>query len=121
MSKIYPDHALEDAARAAGATVRCLWQIPGPKDTAIAWVECLSIGSGIVIVQTFDGGGWNALSDCRTNRIDETIADVLARCGVSRMDEPPKPLMFPNAEWCETYARWHLRWVRANYNRLAGD
>lgn len=83
MSKIYPDHTLEDAARAAGATVRCLWQIPGPKDTAIAWMECLSIGHGIVIVETFDGGGWNALSDCRTNRIDETIADVLARCGVT--------------------------------------
>lgn len=78
----YPDRTLEERCRAAGATVRCLWQMRGPKNTVIAWMECLQVGSGVVIVQTFKGGGWEAYSSLPVNEIDATVADVLARCGV---------------------------------------
>jgi hypothetical protein len=26
---------------------------------------------------------------------------------------PPHPLLYPNAEWCEEYSRWHGRYIRA--------
>lgn len=78
----FPDSTLEERCRAAGAEVRCCWQMKGPKDTAIAWMECLQIGSGIVIVQTYKGGGWEAYSALPVNEIEATVADVLARCRV---------------------------------------
>lgn len=80
----YPDRTLEERCRAAGATVRCLWQQRGPKNTGIAWMEGLMIGAGVVIVQTYEGGGWEAYSALPVNEIDATVADVLTRCRVVR-------------------------------------
>lgn len=80
MPKVYPDQTVENAARAAGLVVTCLWQLKGPPHTAIAWMECLSIGHGLCIIQTFEGGGWNALTSTPSNSIAETVADVIARC-----------------------------------------
>lgn len=80
----FPNRTLEERAIAAGANVRCMWQIKGPKDTGVAWLECLQIGprGDVVIVETFHHGGWNAFSAPHSNRVDDTIADVLERCGV---------------------------------------
>jgi hypothetical protein len=78
----YPDQTVENAARAAGANVQVMWQIDGPKDTAIKFMECLLINRTLVIVQTFDTGGWEVLTAGRSNRIDDTLIDVLTRCDV---------------------------------------
>lgn len=78
----YPDHTLEDAVRAAGARVVVLWEIRGPRNTQIAWQTCMLVNGGLCIVQTFKGGGWNALTDSPSPDVDATIADVLARCSV---------------------------------------
>lgn len=80
----YPNNTLERRAIEAGAQVRCLWQMRGPKDTGVAWLECLQIGprGDVVIVETFHHGGWNAFSAPHSNRVYDTITDVLERCGV---------------------------------------
>lgn len=83
---MYANRMLELAALKAGAAVRVLWEIDGPKDTSIAKITCLQIGGCVVLVETFDGGGWEAFSAARTNDVYETIADVLNRC-----DVPYKP------------------------------
>lgn len=82
-TKTYPSDALVVAARAAGAHVRLLWEVPGPKDTAIAWMSCYQIGSSACIVQTYaDDNGWEAFTPHPSRDVAETIADVLNRCGV---------------------------------------
>lgn len=81
--KVYPNTVLADRARAADFHCRLMWEIPGPKDSQIAWLSCYQIGLSLCIVETFKGeNGWNAFTPARTNNIDETIADVLARCDV---------------------------------------
>lgn len=80
--KVWPSYVLADAAREAGADARLMWEIPGPKDTAIAWISCYAIGQSICIVETFMSGGWNALTPCRSADPDSTLRDVLERCGV---------------------------------------
>lgn len=78
----FPDRTLENIAIAAGANVRCLWRQEGPKDTSIAWLECLMIGKGVVIVETFMGGGWQVFTASNEARADDTIAAVLNACAV---------------------------------------
>jgi hypothetical protein len=80
--KTYPDHTLEELCRKAGAGVSVLWEIPGPKNTAIAWLVAYHIGKNICIVQTFKDGGWTALTPNDSNCVDDTVADVLNRCAV---------------------------------------
>ena len=81
----YPDRTLEHAVRAAGISCRCLWEIKGPKDTGIAWMAAYLVGHQVCLVQTFkDGGGWNAFTPCSSGRIDDTVADVIARCSAEQ-------------------------------------
>lgn len=80
--KVYADTTFQNAARAAGATVRCLWEIPGPKDTEIAWITFYQINQSCCIVETFKDGGWNAFTPNTSIDVDATIADALSRCGV---------------------------------------
>lgn len=81
--KTYPNNLLADACRKAGAHVQLMWEIPGPKNTMVAWLSCYQIGKSICIVQTFKGhDGWNAFTPCSDNSVSGTIADVLNRCGV---------------------------------------
>lgn len=82
--KIYPNHVIEDAARKAGAQVRCLWEIKGPKDTDIAWMTALAINARVAIVQTYKSGGFEVYTACDTISIPGTIRDALARCGVNQ-------------------------------------
>lgn len=77
----HPDNTLADRLREAGATVRTLWEAPGPKGTAIAWLTGLAVNGRVVIVQTYaNGHGWDAYSASPSNDIAATVADVLARC-----------------------------------------
>lgn len=84
--KIYPvriDLLLCERAREAGVELaigRCLWSIPGPKNTDIAWIECWPVGAAVVIVETFKSGGWNAFSPCQNGDITATLNDVIERC-----------------------------------------
>lgn len=81
---IYPDHTLENAVRAAGHSCRCLWEMKGPPRTLIAWLVAYDINGRVCIVQTFkDGNGWNVYTACNSIGIDDTVADVLARCGLA--------------------------------------
>lgn len=76
----YPDTTLETMCRAAGATVRLMWEEPGPKNTAISYISCYLINRTICMVQTFKTGGWDAFTPCRSLGIKDTVADVLSRC-----------------------------------------
>jgi hypothetical protein len=83
-TKTYPDQTFERAARDAGAWVHVLWEQPGPKDTLIAWNVAYNVNGAPVIVQTYkDGDGWNVFTCAVTNDVQASIADALARCGVT--------------------------------------
>ena len=84
--RTYPSTALRDAARAAGHTMRLLWDVPGPKGTGVAWLSCYSLGKGVVIVETFVEGGWDAFTPSGSIKVDETITDVFQRCGISQAE-----------------------------------
>lgn len=79
--KIYPDTTLEDKCREAGATVRLMWEVPGPKNTGIAFIACYLIGTTACLVETFKGGGWDAFTPNQSNNIVDAVNDVLSRCG----------------------------------------
>jgi hypothetical protein len=83
----YPDRTLETRVREAGARVAVMWQMRGPKDTGVAWLECFQIGErgDLVIVETFKHGGWNAFSAPHSNSVNATVADTLERCGVRKV------------------------------------
>lgn len=81
--KTYPDRTLMDRLTAKGCQVRCLWQMPGPKQTMIAWLEGwlvqVEARSAVVIVQTFTAGGWEAFTANNDSDIDKTVEDVITR------------------------------------------
>lgn len=79
-----PNNTVETIAAGAGARVQCLWQMRGDRHSGVAWIECLMIGNrgDKVIVTTYAHGGWDAFTAPHSNRVDDTIADVLNRCGV---------------------------------------
>jgi hypothetical protein len=79
-ARTYPDHTLEKALRERGIQVRVLWEMKGPKNTLIDWLVGYAIAGQICIVETFKSGGWDAFTSGQSNLIDETVADVIARC-----------------------------------------
>lgn len=81
--KIYPNTTFEKAARDRGARVQCLWQIEGPDNTTVAWIECISVNGTVCLVQTYDEGGWEVYTPNRSIDVGSTISDALARCGLS--------------------------------------
>lgn len=82
MTKVYPDHTLENAIRDRGVECRCLWELEGPKHGGIAWIVAYRINGRVVLVQTFRLGGWDAYTGAATNKISDTVADVFRRCGM---------------------------------------
>jgi hypothetical protein len=59
-----PNHTWANEQRAAGKIARLLWEIPGPKDTEIAWLSCYAFGTNVAIVETFkDKNGYMVLTD----------------------------------------------------------
>ncbi|MBO6755728.1 MAG: hypothetical protein JJ902_05345 [Roseibium sp.] len=87
--KTYPDQTVETAAREAGANVIVAWEMEGPKNSDVAWMTCLVIGATVVIVQTFETGGWEAYVPASDScRRDVTIDAVLRRCGVIKAPSP---------------------------------
>lgn len=83
-SSKFPNRTLEDQLRAAGVSVQCMWQMRGQRGTGVAWLECLQVGrrGDMVIVETFGHGGWNAFTAPHSNSVNDTITDVMVRCGV---------------------------------------
>ena len=82
--RVFPDRHLEEELIRRGCQVRCLWQSPGPKGTMIAWLEGILVQpeggkGGVVIVQTFRDGGWDAFTSTKSVMIEDTIMDVIAR------------------------------------------
>lgn len=79
--KVYPNHILEEELRKRGVDVRCMWVEKGPRDTGIAWHECLLVKGRIVLVQTFEGGrSWDAFTSNDDGDIEATVEDVIKRC-----------------------------------------
>lgn len=82
MTHQYPDNTLEKALQARGFHVQCNWQIKGPKNTEIVWMEHLYASNGRVaggmIVQTFKYDGWNVyVEPTKSNDTEATIAAVV--------------------------------------------
>jgi hypothetical protein len=82
-AKVYPNQTFERAARDAGAWVHVLWEQPGPKDTVVAWNVAYNVNGGPVIVQTYTDSSWVVFTSFDTRDQKESIADALARCGVT--------------------------------------
>ena len=76
MSK-FPDHTLETALRKRGINVQCMWQMKGPPNTEVAWMECLLVGKTLVIVQTYKEFGWEVFIASSTVDNDTTIERVV--------------------------------------------
>ena len=83
---LYPDTTLADRLREQGFSVQRCWQQRGPKHTGVAWHEALlAHASGrpgvLVIVQTYQRGGWDAFVPAsRGNNIADTVDAVAAMC-----------------------------------------
>lgn len=78
--KTYPSHVLAEALRANNIGVCLLWEIPGPRDTEIAWLSCYQVSMQICIVETFHDCGWQAFTPNTENGTDATVKDVMNRC-----------------------------------------
>jgi hypothetical protein len=82
---VAPSLTLADKCREAGADVRLMWEQRGPRGTSIEWLSAYLINGTMCIVQTFTGdNGWEAYTPCQSIQIDDTVADVLARCAPQR-------------------------------------
>lgn len=82
--KVYPDRTLETELVRRGCQVRCLWQLPGPRGTMIAWIEGILVNppetpGNVVMVQTFKQGGWTAYTSNNSLEVEAMIQDVIAR------------------------------------------
>lgn len=81
--RVFPDRTLEHELVQRGCQVRCLWQMPGPRGTMIAWMEGILVqadkGGAVIIVQTSRDGGWEAFTSNKSIEIEATVEDVLAR------------------------------------------
>lgn len=72
--KSYPNVAIQRAINSldGGAPCRLLWEMPGPKNTQIAWLSCYSAGKGTFIVRTYkDGNGYDVLCTDMNPPIDD--------------------------------------------------
>lgn len=78
-TKIYPNRVLEDELRKRGIHVMLFWEIPGPKNTAIAWISCYIVRSMIVHVITYKPNGWDVMTPVPALMIDATVQEVLER------------------------------------------
>lgn len=75
-----------DAARANDVPVHLMWELPGPKNTAVERLACYALGQGVVIVETFtNGDGWQAYTAGSSAQVDDMVSDVFQRCGVVRL------------------------------------
>jgi hypothetical protein len=81
MTKQQPDTTLQEKLREQGVSCRLQWEMRGPKDTLVAWLSCYLVNGYLVIVETYkDNCGWEAFTPSGSIKIDETVADVIARC-----------------------------------------
>ena len=79
MTKTYPSHVLADALRERGLDCRLMWEIPGPKNTEVAWLSCYLVQSDICIVSTYKGGWWGAYTPSGKTEAGAIVEDVIVR------------------------------------------
>lgn len=91
---VYPDQTLAERCRQAGADVKALWEIRGPKNTGVAWISGLLVNGHVVLVQTFGEGGWASYTSSGRTKPEDDAADVLDRCGFTKKKPPPRPDRF---------------------------
>lgn len=90
MDKSKYDRTFENAMRERGASVRCCWQISGPKNTAVSGMEMLMIHGEagaftMALVQTFADGGWEVYTPpTHRNSIESTLDAVEAVMAANR-------------------------------------
>jgi hypothetical protein len=94
--RVYPNTMLVDECRKHGVDLSLAWEIPGPKNTGVVWLSCYGVvgraGPLLVIVETFRDGGWQAFTHDRSNKVQDTVADVLSRClGMKVTPGEPEP------------------------------
>lgn len=77
-TKTYPNTTLEKALRERGVPIRLMWEVPGPKDTMVAWLSCYLVNARVVIVQTYkDGNGWQVYTPVEDATITGTVEQVI--------------------------------------------
>lgn len=81
-AKRYPDKTLETEWQRRGLRYTVGWEIPGPKNTGVAWMVGYGLNGRVVIVQTFIDGGWEAYTASGSLNVAVTIDDVMMRCGL---------------------------------------
>lgn len=77
--KVFPNQALEKRLIAEGVAVVCMWQLRGPENTGVAWLECLMANHVMLIVETYRDGGWEVFTAAQSVDVDLTVAEVLSR------------------------------------------
>jgi hypothetical protein len=77
--KTYPNKVFEQEIRNQKLTCQALWQIKGPKNTAIDWITCYYIAPLTVIHFGYDEGGWDIHIGSEHIDRKSTIDDLLER------------------------------------------
>ena len=73
----YPDNTLELALREKGFTVQCMWQMKGPKNSMVAWIECLLVDRVLFIVETYnENQGWDVFIQSSKGQTSAVIDQV---------------------------------------------
>lgn len=81
----FANTTLIDKLSAAGLSCQCQWQVKGTRGAAYSWIECWLVAhpggapTPVLIMTYQNEGGWEAFTPCNVNRIDATVADVIAR------------------------------------------
>ena len=79
MASPYPSKVFSDRAAAEGKSVYPLWTLAGPPNTAITWITAYSVDSHVALVLTYEEGGWDVFTGCKSLSIEATLADAMAR------------------------------------------
>jgi hypothetical protein len=74
-----PDKTLQRALGDQGFSTQCMWEIPGPKNTGIAWLTCYNSNGTVFMVQTYKEGGWQVYLPSVNLLIDKTVEEVIDR------------------------------------------
>lgn len=94
-TKTYPSRVLVDELFKRDIPCSLMWEIPGPKDTQIAFLSAYLIRARVVIVQTWkDGNGWEVYMPAKENMIQATVEEVIAHCTLPDIS-PSEKLGFP--------------------------
>jgi hypothetical protein len=93
MTTLY-NRAFEHYMAERGYSVRCMWAMKGPKDTAVTGLEMLAVtgpsGSfALALVTSYGADGWSVFSESGVNNTDATLADFESRMVKPRILSQP--------------------------------